>query len=135
MSNVRPHECRDARKVANYNHRPRSYVEANQFHAQMNSLPRASLLHVQFQALSAIIKREQAREWFRLINEIVVALQPPFTDEEQCAATIAEAKRRFESMLESKGGFSEFYVHRDNFEDQRAANKELEEIKTAILAA
>ena len=101
----------------------------------MNSLPRGSLLRAQFQALSVILGREQARDWLRLVNEIVVALQPPFTDEDQCAATIAEAKRRFESMLQGKGGFSEFYVHRDNFENQQRENSDLENIKQAILAA
>jgi hypothetical protein len=101
----------------------------------MNPMERATVLLVQFQALQAILKRENGREWLGPITEIVVALQPPFAGEEQCSETVKEAKRRFDVLLKGKGGLSEFYVPRDALEDRVAENRELERVKDAILAA
>jgi hypothetical protein len=101
----------------------------------MNPMQRATVLLVQFQALQAILRRENGCEWLGLITEIVVALQPPFTDENQCSETVKEAKRRFYELLSEKGGLSEFYIPRDALEDRVAANKELDRVKEAILAA
>ncbi len=94
---------------------------------------RASSLRQRFLALEELLRREGDNEWLRKVSEIVRALEPPFASEEQCIDTIQEAKHRFESWHKHKGGFSEFYVHRENYEERLAANKELDAIREAIL--
>ena len=98
----------------------------------MNPYDRAARLLQHFRALEVLLERERAQEWLRPIAEIVKALEPPFSDVRQCLETIEEAKRRFDSWHKSKGGFSEFYVHREDFKERLAANNELEAIRKAI---
>lgn len=88
-----------------------------------------------FQDLLATLCAEGGQVWAPGVRAIVQALTPPFASEQEQIDTIAEAKRRFEALLASKGGLSEFYIARKSFAEQVEANGAFDALKARILAA
>jgi hypothetical protein len=99
---------------------------------QSSIYQRASRLHALYTELRALLAAEHGDEWLKHIDPIVKALTPPFESEEQCDATINEAKHRFNAILAPKGGFAEFYVHRKEPSLRVSANQRLEQLKELL---
>ena len=88
-----------------------------------------------YREVLATLCAEGGENWAPGVRAIVQALTPPFASEKDRLDTIAEAKRRFEGLLEGKGGLSEFYIARPSFADQVSANSAFEALKARILSA
>ena len=101
---------------------------------QSSIYERASQLHALYAELRALLAAERGDEWLRHIDPIVSALAPPFESEGQCATTITEAHHRFNALFAPKGGFAEFYIHRDEPGLRVKANQRFEQLKELLCA-
>ena len=101
---------------------------------QSSIYQRANQLHALYSELREILAAERANEWLRHIDPIVNALAPPFETDEQCEATVREAQSRFKALMATKGGFSEFYIHRDEPGMRVKANQRLGQLIELLCA-
>jgi hypothetical protein len=67
-----------------------------------------------------ILEKEEEKNWIRGIEGLINTL-----DETK---DIENTRASYKNMTRGAGSFSDYYIHRDDFDERVAANKELDEL-------
>lgn len=83
-----------------------------------------------FEELRLILEAENETNWIRGV-EIVCNILEDDTSKPQLEK-FNEVKRVYVSMNGGAGSFSDYYIHRDNFDERLASNKKLDKIRDRL---
>lgn len=86
-----------------------------------------------FTELRQILVQENENNWIRGVNLIVEALTPPaYGGKGNPDEAVMYVKNTYRKMVSGNGSFSDFFIWRDDFEDRKNANKELDRVRAEI---
>ena len=99
----------------------------------MNDKDKLLKLHEYFIKLKDILINENEGNWIKAINSILNDIQFSLDNEQDVKATIRNIRYKYYLLNSGNGSFTDFYVHRDNFNERVEANKLLDDIKANIV--
>lgn len=99
----------------------------------MDTVQRLTDLRLLFEELKEILKAENGENWLPGVDAVLERLDftskaPPKVD------VIQEVISIFRTMNSGQGGFSDFFLWRDDFEERVAANAHFKGLKSKIWA-
>ncbi|PHM71830.1 hypothetical protein [Xenorhabdus kozodoii] len=99
----------------------------------MDSIERSEKLRALFFSLWEIMRDNGGGNWIRGIENIIALLTPPtYGGVNDARAAIEDARHAYSSMFRGYGGFSEYFIWRDDFNERVKANDALDKIKNDI---
>lgn len=83
-----------------------------------------------FGEMETILESEGERNWIRGVRLISNTLS--VENPESADSQLEEAKQTYKSMHGGAGSFSDYYIHRADFNERLEANKRLDEIRERL---
>lgn len=98
----------------------------------MDDAQKLIMLNEHFNELRDILIRENEDNWIRGINAILREIHFAIQDNDDAKETIRSVSSTYSFMNSGNGSFSEYYIHREGFDERIEANQELSTIKDNI---
>ncbi|MEX0447880.1 hypothetical protein [Xenorhabdus sp. SGI246] len=99
----------------------------------MNFIELAEKLRPLFFSLWKIMHDNGGGSWIKSIENIIALLTPPaYGGTNDAKSAIEDARHAYSSMFRGYGGFAEYFIWRDDFNERVKANEALDKIKNDI---
>ncbi|CCW29437.1 hypothetical protein ABLA30_18500 [Xenorhabdus nematophila] len=99
----------------------------------MDSIEQSKKLRTLFLSLWEIMRVNGGGNWIKGIENVITLLTPPtYGGTNDAQSAIEDARRAYGSMFGDYGGFSEYFIWRDDFNERLKANEALDKIKNDI---
>lgn len=99
----------------------------------MYSIEQSEKLRSLFYSLWEIMHDNGGKNWIKGIENILALLTPPtYGGVNNASLAIKEARIAYSSMFGGYGGFSEYFIWRDDFNERIKVNEVLDKIKNNI---
>jgi hypothetical protein len=83
--------------------------------------------------LARMMRDNEVRSWIDIIEGLAAAAVPS-DDEASAAATLQELDRRYRALSAHRDGFDELYLARPDWDEQRRATLELDQLRRELAA-
>ena len=99
----------------------------------MSNVQKANDLLQLFNELKQIMIQENENNWITGISLIAEALTPPdYGGRGNASEAIRYVEATYRNMVSGNGGFSDYFIWREDFDDRELANKELDNLRVNI---
>ncbi len=78
-----------------------------------------------FEKIENILSRENEKNWIRGIRFIQIELNQVKSDNSNIELVFSEIEREFRRMGSGKAGFADYFISRDDFEEEKKVNEKL----------